>query len=236
MGPLQEPRRQVRFLDADSRLLPSVSIRNLPPPDELMAIRDFAETALCYFDDFPSVAIALSRLRFLVGDTQGAITLTERYKNKIEETRKSGKDPTGEVLAAYFLNSGFLSFIQGHWVNAYNAYREMLSVDAYRNEIWEGIIEFIDYVETLEIYEGICYLRTLYRLIANQSVPDELRAASRDWLNQDDSRKELRTLLSLNYPSIKKTKTPSTEAKRQSRKTKQRSKRKKKTRKKKRNL
>jgi len=235
MEPSQEPRRQVRLLDTSSRLRPAaVSVRNLPPPDELMAIREFAETAICYFDDFLAVAIDISRIRFLTGDEAGAIKLTERYKGKLDELRKAGQNPTGKALAVYFLNSGFLSFIQGHWMNAYNAYRDMLSIDEYHNENWEGIIEFIDYVERLDRYEGICYLRTLYRLIANQSVPAELRAAAQDWVNQDDSRKELRTLLSRNYPSIKKNKTLSTEDKRQSRKTKQRSKRKKNLRKKKR--
>ena len=69
MGPSQEPRIQVRFLDANSRLQPAVfSVRNLPPLDELMAIRDLAETAICYFDDFLPVAINISRIRLLSGD------------------------------------------------------------------------------------------------------------------------------------------------------------------------
>lgn len=236
MEPSQEPRIQVRFLDTSSRLQPAaVSVRNLPPPNELMAIRDFAETAICYFDDFFAVAIDISRIRFLTGDVQGAIELTERFGRKIEEIKEAGRTPTGKALAVYFLNSAFLSFIQGHWVNAYNAYREMLSFDAYRNENWEGIIQFIEYVETLERYEGICYLQTLYKLIAKKEVSAELRAAAHEWVSQDESRKELRTLLSRNYPSLaKKSEETANKPEQKQRKIKQRSKRKGKGRKKKR--
>ena len=108
----------------------------------------------------------------------------------------------------------------------------MLSIDAYRNENWEGIIEFIDYVQETDRYEGICYLQMLYRSIAGKSVPAATRQAAQEWINEDESRKELRTLLSRDYPSILKTKTLSTKAKIQRTTTKQRSKRKKKKRKK----
>lgn len=236
MGPSQEPRIQVRSLDMSSRLRPSVvSVRDLPAPDKLKDIRDFAETALRYFDEFPAAGIDISRIRFLTGDDQGAIRLTERFGAKIEEVKKAGRQPTGKVLVVYLLNSGFLSFIQGHWFNAYDFYAKMLSVPEYHNEDWDNLIEFIDYVETLERYDGICCLQMFYRLIANKPVPPELRKASQEWLNQDDSRKELRTLLSRSYPQL--VKTPQkliASSEKDDKKVKQRSKRKEKPRKKKR--
>jgi len=233
--PDQSPRSQIRKLAMESCLaLTGFSHREIPPLDKLIEIRDFAETALPYFDDSYLVPVSLARIRFLTDDLDGAIELTKRYGEKIEEIKKSGQQLTSRVLPSYFLNLGFLSFVQGHWVNAYNAYHEMLSVDAYRNENWEGIIEFIVYVETLERYEGICYLRTLYRLIAKKEVSAELRAAAHEWVNQDESRKELKTLLSRNYPSLAKKSEEKVGTREQQRKTKQRSKRKKKPRKKKR--
>lgn len=235
MRPDQSPRSQIRKLAMESCLAPTgFSHGEIPPPDKLIEIRNFAETALPYFDDSYLVPVSLARIRFLTDDLDGAIELTKKYGEKIEEIKKSGQQLTSRVLPSYFLNLGFLSFVQGHWMNAYNAYRNMLSIDEYRKENWEGIIEFIDYVETLDRYEGICYLRTLYRLIANQSIPAELRAAAQDWVNQDDSRKELRTLLSRNYPSLAKKSEERVGTREQQRKTKQRSKRKKKERKKKR--
>jgi hypothetical protein len=79
----------------------------------------------------------------------------------------------------------------------------MLSIDAYRNENWNEIIAFIDYVAELECYEGIFYLQTLYRRIANKRIENKLRKSAREWVNQDDSRKELKKLLSRYYPSLK---------------------------------
>ncbi len=235
MRPDQEPRNRIRLLAMESYLRPAeVPILNLPPYDKLMEIRNFAETALDYFQDSYLVPLSLARIRFLTGDTDGAIELTDQYKAKIEKLQNAGREITDRALVVCFLNSGFLEFIQGHWVNAYNDYCDMLAVDEYRNENWEGIIEFIDYVETLDRYEGICYLQTLYRLIADQSVPAELRAAAQNWVNQDDSREELRTLISHNYPSLAKKSEERVGTREQQRKTKQRSKRKNKGRKKKR--
>lgn len=230
--PEQSPRRQIRILAMNSCLKPTqFSVRDIPQPDKLREICEFAETALPYFDDSFHVPSALGKIRFLTGDIEGAIELTERFKKKIEEIKEAGQNPTSEALVSYYLNAGFLSFIQGHWVNAYDAYQSMLSIDKCRNASWNDIIEFVDYVETLECYEGICYLRTLYRLIASQSVPDELRAASREWCDQDRSREELGTLLLRRYPRrSSKLQQPNTKVKKQSKSVKQRSKRKRKPR------
>ena len=208
------------------------SLQDIPQPDELREILELAETALPFFDDSFVVPSTLGAIRFLAGDVEGAIELTERFKKKIEAITEAGNRPSPKALVFYYLNAGFLSFIQGHWVNAYDAYRSMLSIEEYRNLDWEEIIKFIDYVETLECYEGICYLRTLYRLIKNRSVSDELRAASQDWCDQDRSREELGTLLIRKYP--RRTNNTNVQPKNQSKKTKQRSKRKRKPRKRKR--
>lgn len=232
--PEQNPRQQIRLLAMHSYLQPTrFSLRDIPQPDKLIEIREFAEKALPFFDDSFSVPTDLGRLRFLTGDIEGAIELTERFKEKIEAVKEAGQDPTHRALVIYYLNSGFLSFIQGHWTNAYNNYRSMLSIDEYRYENWPYIISFIDYVNELECYDGICCLQMLYRLIAKQVVPDELRAAAQDWVSQDDSRKELSSLLSRNYPSLlKESKEKAPKTQEQSKKTKQRSKRKRKKRKK----
>ena len=227
--PMQSPRKQIRILAMHSCLQPTqFSIRDIPPPDKLREIREFAETALPFFDDSFHVPTAIGALRFLTGDIEGAIELTERFKEKIEAIKEAGDKPTPRALVIYYLNTGFLSFIQMHWMNAYNAYRNMLSIDEYHNENWNKIIEFIDYVETLECYEGICYLQTLYRLIAKKSVPDELRTSAQEWVNQDGSREELNSLLLRSYPSLPQ-KTNKTIA--QDKNVKQRSKRKVKSRK-----
>lgn len=234
MGPSQELRAQTRLLDINARLrLTDFSVKEMPNPDELVSIRDFAETAMCYFDDSPLVAIAVSRMRFLLSDIDGAIELTERLKNKIDQMLEAGQAPTSRVLPVYFLNSAFLSFIRGDWDRAYDGYHNMLSVDSYRNESWHEIINFIDYVADLEQYDGICYLQTLYRLIARKSVPKELRTEALNWIGEDESRKELRTLLSSNYPSLSSKSEETVRRPEQQRQVKQRSKRKRKPRKKK---
>ena len=195
----------------------------------LLEIRKFAETSLPFFDDSFAVPADLGRIRFLTGDVDGAIELTERFREKIEAIKEAGQYPSPRALVFYYLNRAFLSFIQGHWANAYDAYRDMLSTNEYLNEDWEGITEFIDYVGTLEQYEGIFYLRTLYRLIANQPVSDELRETSQEWCDQDRSREELGTLLIRKYP--RRTQKTNDQPKKQNKKIKQRSKRKPKPRK-----
>ncbi|MHC4110273.1 MAG: hypothetical protein ACYSUY_04310 [Planctomycetota bacterium] len=234
MGPSQEPRAQTRLLDINASLRPTdFSVKEMPNPDELVSIRDFAETAMCYFDDSPLVAIAVSRMRFLLDDIDGAIELTERLKNKIDQILEAGQTPSSRVLPVYFLNYAFLSFIHGNWDRAYDGYNNMLSVDSYRNENWPEIINFIDYVADLEQYDGISYLQTLYRLIANKVVPTELRVSAENWVNQEQSRKDLRTLLLRRHPTIDiQTQTESIGPPKKERKTKQRSKRKPKGRKK----
>jgi hypothetical protein len=234
--PIDVPRAQIRLLDMNARLRRTeFSVKEIPEYDKLMEIIDFAETAMCYFDESPLVATSLSRMRFLSGNIDGAVELMQRTKSKIDEVRKSGKEPTNKVLVVYYFNSAFLSFIRGHWVNAYNAYDSMLCIDAYRNENWAEILNFVDYVFDLERYEGIVYLQCLYRLIAGSSVTHELRSAAEDWINEDESRIKLGYLLSRDYPRLSEksdVKKPTVKIK--SRKVKQRSKRKQKGRKKRR--
>lgn len=220
--PDQNPRKQIRALIIHSCLGPSrFSTNEIPQLDKLLEIRKFAETALPFFDDSYYVPIDLSRIRFLTEDIEGAIELTERFKERIEEVKEGGQEPAKRALIVYYLNSGFLEFIRGHWMNAYESYRSMLSIDEYRNESWKIIIEFIDYVESLERYDGICYLQTFYRLIINRSVPKELRTAAQEWVERDDSRKELRSLLSRSYlPNRKKTNDQGKTAKQRSKRNK----------------
>ncbi|HUV63934.1 MAG TPA: hypothetical protein VMW24_08550, partial [Sedimentisphaerales bacterium] len=228
IGPTDVPRAQIRLLDMNARLRRTeFSFKKVPAYDTLVEISDFAETAMCYFDESPLVAISLSRMRFLTGDTDGAVELMQRTKSKIDEIRESGQEPISRVSVVYYLNSAFLSFIQGHWVNAYNSYDSMLCLDAYRNENWAEIINFIDYVFDLECYEGVAYLQCLYRLIAGSSATPELRNAAEDWVDKDESRHKLGYLLSRDYPSLsKKTEETIPTAKASIKKEKQRSKRK----------
>jgi len=230
----ESPRTKIRWLDINCRLRRTeFSPLQIPPPEELDEIHKFAETALCYFDESPSVPIAIARIRFFMGDINGAIEITNRYRQKIEGLRKAGVKISDKAQVTSNLNFAFLSFIQGHWENAYKAYCDMLSVDGYRYENWERIIDFIDYVADLEQYEGISYLQTLYRMIAGKKVPNDLRKVAEEWLKKDESRIKLGYLLSRNYHSLlKNTAVKKPKAKMAGRKTKQRSKRKQKGRKK----
>jgi hypothetical protein len=232
----ESPRTKIRWLDINCRLRRTeFSPLQIPPPEELEEIHSFAETALCYFDESPSVPIAIARIRFFTGDIIGAIEITNRYRQKIIELRKTGIKISEKAEVSSNLNFAFLSFIQGHWVNAYTAYCDMLAVDGYRRENWNNIIDFIDYVADLKQYEGIPYLQTLYRMIAGKKVPNDMQKNAEDWINEDESRIKLDYLLSHHYPSLsKKTDVQKPKIQTSRRKTKQRSKRKKKVRKKRR--
>lgn len=226
--PDRNPRRQIRRLAMNSWLQPTrFLLQDIPQPDKLREIREFAETALPFFDDSFFVPTDLGRIRFLTGDIEGAIDLTNKFKEKIVALEAAGQKPARRALVVYYLNSGFLSFIQGHWVNAYDAYKKMLAIDEYRNELWDAIIIFIDYVQALECYEGICYLQMLYRLIARKPVPVETQKAAQEWVEKDDSRQELCKLFSRNYASLPKASSQKAlKSKKQGGKSKQRSKRK----------
>jgi len=222
MRPDQSPRQQIRLLAVECCLRPSqFSLKEIPPLDMLLEIRKSAEAASRFFDDSYLVPIGLARIRFLTGDTDGAIELTRKYGDKIQKVKASGQRLAWRVLPAYYLNLGFLSFIQCHWVNACDAYKKMLAIDEYRNENWPEIINFIDYVQETERHEGICYLQMLYRLIAGKAVPAATEEAAQEWVGQDDSRQELRKLLSRNYASLPKPSSQKTlKSKKQSRKSK----------------
>jgi len=228
MKPDQSSRQQIRLLAMECCLRPAqFSIKEIPPLDRLMEIRESAEAASSFFDDSYFVPIGLARIRFVTGDIEGAIELTKKYGDKIEQIRASGQKLTNRVLPSYYLNLGFLSFIQGYWMNAYKAYCDMLSAGAYREENWQAIIDFIDYVAGLERYDGICYLQTLYRLIARKPVPAATQETAQEWVEKDDSRQELRKLLSRNYASLPKgSSQKALKSKKQGGKSKQRSKRK----------
>ena len=205
MRPGQSPRMQIRELTMNSYLVPArFSIQQIPEPDKLREIREFAEKALPFFDQFYAVPADLGRIRFLTGDLQGTIDLTEKYRQKIEEVEATGQELAPRALVIYYLNSGFLSFVQCHWVNACDAYKKMLANVEYRNENWPEIINFIDYVQETERHEGICYLQMLYRLIARKPVPAATQQAAQEWVGQDDSRQELCRLLSRNFASLPK--------------------------------
>ncbi len=199
----ERPRTEIRWLDMNCRLREAeFRCRAIPEPAMISDIRKFAESALCYFDDSPAVPIALARIRFFDGDVQGAIELTDRFLQKIAEVKKAGQEISDKAWVCANLNHGFLSFIQGHWVNAAKAYSNMLARQAYAREDWNIIIEFADYVADLGCFEGTRYLQVLYRLLAQKPVPTDLLTGAQDWVNTDDSRRELNYLLRRNYASL----------------------------------
>lgn len=199
----ESPRLHIRYLRANCIVKPTqFLVRDIPPYEKLQEFRQNAEEALIYFDDFPFIPVALGRIRFLAGDVDAALEITNRFITKAEEMKSSGIEVTKYVQVKSRLNAGFLSFIQGHWVNSYNHFCEMLKVDDYRKENWDEVISFIDHVRSLERYDGIEYLQVLYRLIANKSMPNELRLAAREWVAQDQSRRELASLLNKSYPPL----------------------------------
>jgi len=200
------PRLEIRALDMKSRISPvCFSVSEMPSPDELKEIRKFAETALDYFDEFPDVPIAVSRIRFLTGDRDGAIELTQRYGKKIEELKSQNITVPKHAVVGYHFNFAFISFIQGHWSNAFKSYIDMLNIPEYRNENWTEVINFIDYVADLDQYEGISCLQSFYRLISGHKVPKKLKEKALEWIRQDGSRSQFETLLNRSYPTINNT-------------------------------
>ena len=196
MAPDVQPRQYVRLLDVNCCLAPTNFRYNcIPDPDTLQEIRNWAENSLRYFDESPDVALNLARIRFLTEDVEGAIQLTERGLDKIEDLRREGKPPLPEKYQAMFsLNAGFLSFLRSRWASAFQHYDQMLSLKAHAELGWDNLVHFIDFVSQRH-YEGIEFLQVLYRQVARQHVPRKLRIAADTWIKQDESRKDLGRML-----------------------------------------
>ncbi|MCX5634235.1 MAG: hypothetical protein NTW55_00105 [Planctomycetota bacterium] len=210
LSPSQPPRLQVRNLDMHSRLTKArFPAAKIPPYEELNEIKQVAETTICYFDQFPDVALSVARVRFLVGDVNGAVELTKMAVDKVHNIEKSGQQVPSAFRANIFLNHAFLSYIQGHWSNFYESLKIILNDKTYTTLKWDDLVNWSDYVDSLEQFEGIVFLKVIYRLIAGQ-IPDKnmLEEANR-WANSDGSRdqlsKTLNRCMSLHKNNSKKT-------------------------------
>jgi len=200
MAPDKSPRAKIREFDALCCLQPlQFPISKIPSRDILEQRVAIAERAMCYFDQYATVYVGLARAQFLLGDVQTAVALTEKAKAVIAEVKKKQVPLSEDALVSIYLNSGFLSFIQGRWHNASESYTAMLSLDACKAQDWNGLVSFVDYVRSLECYEGIPFLQVMYRKIANQKVVDSLFHQADTWLNEDGSREKLGSLLHKAY-------------------------------------
>jgi hypothetical protein len=182
----EEPRTIIRYLDMNSILATTnFNIDQIPTPNELSAIEEKANRALVYFDEFPSVPVAIARIRFFNGDIDGALEITNRALAKIEEL--SEKVVPGIVLARIFLNKAFLAYIKMQWKTSYDYYLRCLSVKESEKLGWEQLVSFIDYVAEYQ-YEGIAVLQILYRRIANITPPNDLSIKATQWIEEDQTR------------------------------------------------
>ena len=196
LEPMKPPRFQIRDFFVRSCVSKlSFPLNQIPSPDDLEKRIQFAERALPLFNEFAGVYTSLSRAKFLIGDVPAAVQLTERFKARIEELQKAGQTINADVMFTSHLNSGFLSFIQGHWENAFHSFYQMFKVQGYKQD-WNALVEFIDYVDSLEQFEGTCYLKVLYRKIAGQPVSTPLNQVAMDWIHVDGSRKVFESLFS----------------------------------------
>ena len=190
------PRFRIRELDMHcciKRL--EFPIDKVPPRDELERRISFGERAMCYFDEFAGVYIALSRAKFLYGDLDGTLELTSQVKKVIDNLKNKGIPVSKPAEEMILLNSGFLYFIQGHWNNACDSYKSMLALDGAYSRDCTSLVAFIDHVQSLECYEGIPYLQVLYRRIAKKSIPLILNDSAIRWLGEDGSRARLKDLM-----------------------------------------
>lgn len=195
--PVKQPRLSIREMDARcciSKL--TFPISDIPLPDDLERRIRFAERAMCYFDTFAFVYASIARARFLAGDLHSAIELTRQCSQVIERLQSQGKIINPTALSTFYLNSGFLFFVQGHWHNSFSSYQKLLHDSDFKNQTWDGLVAFIDYVASLEFYEGIQCLQVLYRKIAGQPVSSSLNQAALNWIRDDGSRKSFEELLS----------------------------------------
>jgi hypothetical protein len=190
------PRMKIREFDAMCCIRPlSFPLSQIPEKQVMEQQIAFAERAMRYFGEFAAVYLALSRAKFLVGDIQAAVDLTAHAKEVIRTLREKSVPVSKPVLARIHLNSGFLSFVQGHWHKAHESYIAMLSVEEHSQEDWNALVSWIDYVETLECFDGVPFLQVFYRKMASQRINDALRDKAMSWLGEDGSRDRLRGLL-----------------------------------------
>lgn len=205
LEPMRPPRFQIREFFVRSCISKlNFSLSQVPSPDELEQRIQFAENAMPLFNDFAGVYTSISRAKFLIGDVDSAIQLTTCFQARIEELQKTGHTINADVMFTLHLNAGFLAFIQRHWEDAYNWYDQMIKLNGYKQD-WSALVEFIDYVDSLEQYEGICYLKMLYRKLAGQAIGSSISQIAMKWLHAEDSHLILRPLLSTTSPVSKNT-------------------------------
>jgi|GEM_PF-1457593 len=198
----KSPRVQVRFLDMRARLARTqFSVAAMPDYDALNAARQYAETTLCYFDEFPDVATSLGRIRFLVGDLDGTIELTDKFAAKVLSLKGQGYQIADSVWARLHVNVGFLSFVQGYWDKTYDAYNTILTDQKYHELNWADLVDFADHVASLDRYDGIVFLQAFYRKVANDKIPERMLKGAQNWVNADTSRRKLKPLLNRCYPA-----------------------------------
>jgi len=193
--PNELPRCSIREFDVQCCLRPlQLPISRIPEPTVLEANTAFAEQAMCYFGEFASVYTGLSRAKFLLGDVQGAVELTRQVKQEIQELKEAGVRVSKDALLTVHINSGFLDFLNTRWQNAHDSYTAMLAMEEHKSLDWGALVEFIDYVRSLDRFDGISFLQVPYRMIAHQSVPTSLKQEAESWLSDDASRNGLRAV------------------------------------------
>lgn len=195
-APMQQPRFSIRELDArccvDRLAFP---IESIPPHDELERMLQFADKGMRYFDDFGFVYSSIARAKFLYGDVDSALALTHRCNQVIETLQKKGDKINQSALSTLYLNYGFLYFILGQWHNSYNSFQKLFQLADYQRDDWSSLVDFVDYVHSLECYEGTPFLQVLYRKAAGHKIPPSMNQSALQWLQIDGSRRALGSLL-----------------------------------------
>jgi len=192
LNPSQPPRLQVRNLDMHSRLAKArFPAAKIPPYEELNEIKQVAETTICYFEQFSDVALTVARVRFLVGDVNGAVELTKMAVDKVHNIEKSGQQVPSAFRANIYLNDAFLSYIQGHWSNFYESLNIILNDETYTLLKWDDLVAWADYVDSLEQFDGIVFLKVIYKLLAGQTPDKDMVEEANRWAKSDDSRHQL---------------------------------------------
>ena len=197
------PRTQIRYLDMKCRLVRAeFPITQIPEIYELNQIRQLAESAECYFDEFPQVSTALARIRFIMGDIDGAIELTKNSANKVTELETAGLKVSDLTNFNVHLNHAFLSFTQGHWGHFCAHFNILLDNKWCNTSYWHPLVDFIDYVAESYGFDGIECLQVIYRIIAEQRPRKQLLEKAQKWREADSTRKCITTITSRCY-SIK---------------------------------
>lgn len=192
LSPSQSPRLQVRNLDMLSRLARArFPIAKMPPYEELNEIKQIAETTLCYLDEFHDVASGVARIRFLTGDIAGAIELTQRAIDIIDHLEKSGVEVNPGAKAVMHLNYAFLSYVQGHWDKFYESFKIVLNDESYKLLNWNDLVDWADYVDSLEQFDGIILLKVVYGFLAGKNPDKNIVDEAKKWASSDNSRCQL---------------------------------------------